>query len=465
MAGCTLALLLGGCATPGTDGEQRALKEASELAMTRMLDGVRMSEAGWPDTQWWRALGDPQLDHWIERAVSGSPTIAMAQARLDAARAAVLLAQSELRPSAIAALDMTYQRYSESGMVQGTFAGAWRWQNRLAMDVSWDLDLWGRNQAQLQAALGLARAGEIDVFAARLALTGSIARAYIELYRLYELADVGRAAITHREAVLALTSKRFEAGIDSALELNQAQAALPSARAELAAIEESIALTKNLLAALAGAGPDAGIDISRPRPATADSWALPSTLPADLLGRRPDIVAQRWRVEAAARGIDVGRAQFYPNVNLLGFIGLSSIGLSQFISSGALIAGIGPAVRLPLFDGGVLRGDLAQRRAQYDLAVSQYNQTLIDAIREVADQVSSWRALQARRAQQAAALDGYRKAYELTMLRYREGLGNFLQVLDAEVQLLRENRIAADLRARSLDLAVQLARALGGGFE
>ena len=303
------------------------------------------------------------------------------------------------------------------------------------------------------------------MFAARLALTTAIARAYVELSRLHDQADIARAAVKHREAVLALTSQRFDAGIDSRVELTQAQAAVPSARADLAAVDEAIELTRNLLAALSGQGPDAGIALKRPILAAANPWALPANLPADLIGRRPDLVAQRWRVESAARTIDVARAQFYPNVNLLGFIGLSSTTVANFLTSSALVAGFCPAVRLPLFDGGRLRADLAGSRADYDLAVDQYNQTLIDAVREVADQVTSLRALKTRRDDQARALEGYREAYDLAVVRYREGMGSYLQVLDAEVQLLRESRIAADLRAREYDLSIGLVRALGGGFE
>jgi NodT family efflux transporter outer membrane factor (OMF) lipoprotein len=465
-SGCALALalLVAGCATPGDEPERRKITDPARVETGRTLAGVTLSDAGWPNAEWWAALGDAQLVRLVETAIADNPSLTLAQARLDRAKAGVILAESALRPEAIGSLDMTRQRFSESGFVPGQ-AGEWGWQNRLVIDLSWELDLWGKNRAALRAALGQLKAAEVDVFAARLALTTAIARAYVELSRLHDQADIARAAVKHREAVLALTAQRFDAGIDSRVELTQAQAAVPSARADLAAVEESMELTRNLLAALSGHGPDAGIALKRPILAAANPWALPANLPADLIGRRPDLVAQRWRVESAARTIDVARAQFYPNVNLLGFIGFSSTTVANFLTSSALVAGIGPAVRLPLFDGGRLRADLAGSRADYDLAVDQYNQTLIDAVREVADQVTSLRALKTRRDDQARALEGYREAYDLAVVRYREGMGSYLQVLDAEVQLLRESRIAADLRAREYDLSIGLVRALGGGFE
>jgi NodT family efflux transporter outer membrane factor (OMF) lipoprotein len=458
------AVLLTGCASPGPESERRATTDPGSLAATQTLDGVRLSDAGWPSAQWWRALGDPQLDALIERALAGNPGIAVAQARLARARAAALSAESALRPDAVAGLDMTHQRFSEAGLIPPPLGGSWRSQNRLAVDISWDLDLWGRNRSLLQGALGQLKAAEVDTFATRLALATAIARAYVEFDRLHAQADVARATLKQRTAILELTAKRVDAGIDTNVELRQAEAAVPAARAEVTALEEGVALARNQLAALAGQGPDGGLALNRPALGAATALALPSTLPADLLGRRPDLVAQRWRVEAASSDIDAARARFHPNVNLIGFIGLSSVGLPDFLSSAAAIAGIGPAVRLPLFDGGRLRADLAGRRADYDIAVEQYNLTLVEAIREIADQVVSIRSVGPRRADQALALDRYRKAYELAVLRYREGLGTYLAVLAAEGQVLAQSRAEADLRARELDLSIGLVRALGGGY-
>jgi NodT family efflux transporter outer membrane factor (OMF) lipoprotein len=229
--------------------------------------------------------------------------------------------------------------------------------------------------------------------------------------------------------------------------------------------EEQIAMTRNQLAALSGNGPDAGLALERPAlSAAAATAALPSTLPADLLGRRPDVVAQRWRVEASARDIAAAKAQFYPNVNLVAFVGLQSLGFSNWLSSGSAIAGAGPAVRLPLFDGGRLRGNLAGRNAEFDLAVEQYNQTVVDALRDVVDQLTLLRSMAARSRESEAALGHAEESYALAVERYRGGLSSQLQVLAAESQVLAQRSLAADLRARALDASVGLIRALGGGY-
>jgi outer membrane protein TolC len=169
--------------------------------------------------------------------------------------------------------------------------------------------------------------------------------------------------------------------------------------------------------------------------------ALPAALPADLLGRRADLVAQRWRVEAAQRDVDVAPAQFYPNVNLVASVGLSSLGLDNFIQAGSRTYGAGPALRLPIFEGGRLRANLGAKDAEVDAAVEGYNAALLRALREVADEVSS-----------------------LQSLERQAGLGNFLTVLTAQTNVLTQARTATDLKARHLGSEVALTRALGGGY-
>ena len=177
------------------------------------------------------------------------------------------------------------------------------------------------------------------------------------------------------------------------------------------------------------------------------------------------MVAQRWRVESARRDIDAAKGQFYPNVNLTALIGVQSIVYSKILSASSEIPAFGPALRLPLFDGGRLRGNLAAKDADYDLALEQYNQTLIEALREVVDQLTSLRSVDAQRVQLDSALASARQAYELALARYRAGIGSYLQVLAAEAPVLEQQSLQANLRAHELELSINLMRALGGGFE
>jgi NodT family efflux transporter outer membrane factor (OMF) lipoprotein len=199
--------------------------------------------------------------------------------------------------------------------------------------------------------------------------------------------------------------------------------------------------------------------------AQARPLAIPSTVPADLLGRRADIAAARWRVEAATHDIASAKAQFYPNVNLTAFVGLSSIGLNRLVQAGSGDYGIGPAIHLPIFDAGRLRANLRGRTADLDLAVESYNGALLDAVRDVADQLASSQSIARQQAQQREAQAAAESAYEIATQRYKAGLGTYLNVLTAETAVLNQRRLAVDLSGRALDTQVQLARALGGGFQ
>jgi NodT family efflux transporter outer membrane factor (OMF) lipoprotein len=235
-------------------------------------------------------------------------------------------------------------------------------------------------------------------------------------------------------------------------------------RAGLAAVQANIDLARNQLADLVGAGPDRGQTLQRPQLNAPASIALPSVLPAQLLGRRPDVAAARAQVEGAARGVRAAEASFYPNVNLTAFAGFQSLGLSQLFEGSDRVLGGGPALSLPMFNRDALTGALYVNQAQLDQSVGQYNQTLLDAVREVADLVANWRALEHESSEQQLALDDAQRAYDLTTDRYRAGLDNYLSVLSSQNQVLLAQGLRAELQARRLSFSVDLVRALGGGY-
>jgi NodT family efflux transporter outer membrane factor (OMF) lipoprotein len=184
----------------------------------------------------------------------------------------------------------------------------------------------------------------------------------------------------------------------------------------------------------------------------------------DLLGRRADVVAARWRVQAATRDVDNAKTLFYPNINLTAFAGFSSIGLDRLVQSGSEQWGVGPAIRLPLFEGGRLRANLKGKTADLDAAIETYNALVLDAVRDVADQLTSTKALERQQVEQKSAQKSAEAAYAIAVQRYEAGLGNYLNVLNAETAVLAQRKLGVDLAARVVDTQVQLIRALGGGF-
>jgi NodT family efflux transporter outer membrane factor (OMF) lipoprotein len=253
------------------------------------------------------------------------------------------------------------------------------------------------------------------------------------------------------------------AGLDTQLELRQSEGALPDTRQQIEALQEQATLTQHALAALTGQG-NRTVVSDAPTLASAKGLALPAELPANLLGQRADIIAARWRVEAAAHDVKNAKAQFYPNINLMAFAGLSSIGLGRLINAGSEQWGVGPAIRLPIFDAGRLRGNLRGKTADLDAAVESYNGAVLEAIHDVADQIASSQSIERQQVQQRDAQAAAEGAYQIALQRYRAGLGTFLNVLSAEGAVLNQRRLGVDLAARALDTQVALMRALGGGL-
>ncbi|TMH92046.1 MAG: efflux transporter outer membrane subunit [Betaproteobacteria bacterium] len=373
----------------------------------------------------------------------------LARARADQALAAAQIARAPLGTQLGAGIDVTRQRFSENYIFPPPIGGSSFTTTQLALSFGYELDFWGKNRAAYDAALGRARAADAEGFAARLVLSSAVAGVYVQLARSHDQLDLARRELADREAKL---------------ELKQVETSIPAARVRIAQAQEQIALARNQLAALIGKGPDRGLAIERPSLRVA-RVALPSRVPADLLGRRPDVVASRWRAEAAARDIASAKAQFYPDVNLSALIGVQSVTLSKLLEAGSAVPSFGAAIRLPIMDGGRLRGTLAARDADYDLAVEQYNQTLSDALREVLDQLTSLRSVEAQRGEVDSALAAAEEAYSLAVARYKAGIGSLLQVLAAEMQVLEQRTLRAELQARELALSINLIRALGGGFD
>lgn len=460
-----LALAASGCVNYSGIGTAMAPRKIDSFETAQTL---ATQQAGtWPQQQWWRQLQDPQLDALIDAALEHSPTLEDAASRLHLAEAYAGSARAGLYPQVGADFNSQYQRFTENGMIPAPLGGSFDSNNTLELSFSYELDLWGKHSNALKSAVSLQRAAEADHEKTKLVLTSAVAKAYVELDRQYALRDIAAKTLEQRDAIYRLTQQRVNSGLDGRAELKQAESQLPSLRGQLAQIDESIGAARNQLAALIGAGPDRGQQIARPHfGAPIDNVArLPQNLPVDLLGRRPDIVAARWLVEAAERDVDVGKADFYPNINLTAFAGFSSLGLDRLTRSGSEIYGGGPAIRLPLFDAGRLRAQLKMKYSEYESAVANYDKTLTDALHETADQINALRWLEVRQREQQAALAVARDALDLTTQRYEAGLGNYVSVLTAETTVLVQEQLGAELSARALDLHVNLIKALGGGFD
>ena len=455
--GSSIVMALAGCAS------QAGIESKARLVAPAAFGAADATGAAAVAADWWKGLGDPVLDDLVARAVAGNPSLRVARARSERAGANVDVTRSLDGPQLGAGLDVSRQRFTANGLYPPPLAGSLKNIATAQLNGSWDLDVFGRNRAQLEAAVGAERASAADAEAARTALAVNVARAYVQLARFVEQRSVLARSLAQREEVLALIRQRVGAGIDTNVELRQGEGALPETRQQLEAVQEQIELSRHAVAALL-AEPVQRFDTLAPVLSSVRAVAVPAVVPADLVGRRADIVAARWRVEASAGELQAARADFYPNVSLTAFIGLSSFGLDRLLRSGSEQYGVGPAVRLPIFTAGRLRAGLRGRAADLDAAVESYNGVLVDAIHDVADQMSSVRAVERQLAEQAQATAAAESAYDLARQRYRAGLGTYLTVLNAETNVIAQRRLSTDLRARDIDSQVLLVRALGGGY-
>lgn len=457
-AAAALALLLAGCANTGGIAPHAAPVSPASLGLSA---AGALPEV---DARWWQAFGDAELDALVQRAWAQNPSLQVAATRVERAAALADGARALERPTATLGLDVTRQRYSEHGSVPAPLAGSVRDSGTLQARIGWELDFFGRNRAVLESALGAGRAAQADVQAARVLLATRVVRSYVGLARARAQRDVAARTLAQREELLALVRQRVDAGLDTNVELRQAEGALPDTRLQLAQLDEQIALARNQLAALT-AQPPGALDALSPALAPLQAQPLPAALGAGLLGRRADIVAARWRVEAAAEDVAAARTAFYPNVNLMAFAGFTAIGLGQLLDAGSRQAGFGPAISLPIFDSGRLRAALKGRAADLDAAIETYNGAVNDAVHEVADQLASLRAIAEQQREQAQAQARLESAYDLATQRFRAGLGTYLTVLNAETALLAQRRMTVDLQARALDARALLMQGLGGGWQ
>jgi len=445
------------CANPSGIAPEATLRTPQSVGLTQ-------SAAQWVPPDWWTQWGDTQLNALIAQALHDNPTLHIASARVRQAQAQTRLAQAARGPQNQVQADVMRQHYTATGLVPAPIAGSVQDTGTLQLAAGWEPDLFGRQRAALEAAIGMARAAQADAQAARLLLATQIVRQYIQLTALQAQKAVVQRTYDQRNEILVLVQDRLRAGLDTELELRQSEGALPQSRQQLLALQEQMDLTRNALAALVG------------QPALAQSitpvpldqlpvLSLPGVLPLDLLGRRADIVAARWRVQAAQHDITQAKALFYPNVNLSAFLGLSSLGLSNLIQADSRQWGLGSAISLPLFDSGRLRANLQARTTAYDEAVEQYNALLVQAVHEVSDPLVSLRAIATQQYEQQQAQTAAQQAYAIAQARYQAGLANYLQVLSVENAVLQQRMQAVELSARMLDAHAQLAHALGGGYE
>nr|WKF59340.1 Outer membrane protein OprM [Paraburkholderia busanensis] len=462
VAAAVTALALTGCANYFGMKTDKQISSPAQYESSQSLPG---QGGQWPALDWANQFGDPQLPKLIAEALEGSPSIAQAQARLAKASSYIESSRSALFPKVNGSYSWNRELFSANALYPPPYGGTWYSENNVLASASWDLDLWGKNRQRLGQAVSQEKAAEADMQQARVTLAASVASSYNQLAQLYALRDIAAREIANRQDIGRITNGRVAAGLDTNVERQTANGNIATSQSNLTDLDGQITVVRYQLGALLGKGPDRGLQIDKPVLSAGNAIALPDNLPADLVARRADIVAARWQVEAAMHDVKEAKAEFFPDINLAAGVGFDAFGWGRFLKSSSRQMQLGPAIHLPIFDAGALRSQLKGRFADFDLDVANYNQTLINALSDVATQVSSIRSIDQQSGDAQRALDASTKAYQLAVIRYKAGLSPQLQVLTADQNRLAAEQTVTSLKMRRRDMQIGLIKALGGGFD
>jgi NodT family efflux transporter outer membrane factor (OMF) lipoprotein len=433
----------------------------------------------WPDDRWWEQFQNPELNQLIETALRDNPGLKVASARLREAQGLARVEGARLLPFLDADASLTHERISQRGVfasLNPESAGARILFGMInPLTFRYEFDFWGKYRATLEAALGYAAAQEAERAEVRLRLTTGIARAYFRGHALHRQLKLVHAIVDLRRSLRILAETRSKLGLDNDLAVKQAVVDYEAAVKRHAAVRDHFDVQRNLLARLIGKGPDDGLGLfTTPYSTIPEQVPVPEHLSSGLLVHRPDLAAALYRAYSAARMVKVAKTQFYPTIDLTAFVGFNALTftsngadkLANFLFSGQSFSyGVAPGLRLPIFEGGRLRGELAVHRAEYDAAVELYNDTLLDALREVADSLSAWQSTREMLESHHRLVTSLSEEWRLANVRLMSGLDDDREVLRHRYPVLEQEYALRALESDQLVAAVDLIEALGGGYD
>lgn len=444
----------------------------SRLPVTNKVDvgttiKAAQHDAGWPQTVWWKAYGDTQLNALMQQALKNNPTLAEAQARVRAATAISDQMNAINLPQITGTASVTRKRWPADYFYgPGELGGTTSWDNTSVLHMDYDPDFWGKNTKLAQQALDKVQIQVANARMAQLDLEVNLVRAYIMLAYHTVQYQLAQQIVQQYTDILSITQTRWQAGLGTQIELNSAQTELADSKMQLINLQDAIELSKNEIAALMGKGPGAGELLKQAQMQLKQSITLPDVVPADLIGRRPDVVASRWLVASQNKGIEITKAEFYPNINLTAAFGFMAVNGSMLglFSAPKLTYGVGPALSLPIFDAGQLRGKLRENNAQYDAAVAVYNSTIINALKDIADSVVKLHTAHELAHNTTDAVTAAQQASQVAEAAYKKGLVNYMAVAHAHIKLYQQQELQQRSIALELGAYGMVATSLGGGL-
>jgi NodT family efflux transporter outer membrane factor (OMF) lipoprotein len=411
---------------------------------------------------WWAIYHDPQLDDLEQRCAKANQSIAAALHAYEQAHDLVRENHSNLYPTVAIGASAARDRVSANKPLRAPGQTNDYWDFLLPLSVSWEPDLWGGIRREIESSTANAQASAADLANTRLSLQGLLSVTYFQLRGLDLQAQLLRTSIDAYTQTLQLTQARMKGGLATESDVSQAEAQLEATRAQLVDLGVQRAQYEHAIAVLVGE-PATGFHISE-QPLAGDPPSVPTGIPSELLERRPDISGAERRVAAANALIGVAKAAYYPNINLGAAAGVESGALGTLLNTNSSEWNAGPSASQVLFDAGHRKAQVDYALAQREQATALYREQVLSAFRDVEDQLSALRILEEEAAVQQRAVDAAKRSTDLSLLRYKRGLAQYLEVLTNQTIELSDERAAAALVARRIVASAQLQMALGGGW-
>ena len=456
------ALLLGGCMV----GPDYTKPSVPMTPIYKEADGWKVAQPGdhLPRGQWWVILGDPELHALEEQVAAANQNLKIAEARLREARALVRFNRAALFPTISAGVGISSIRDSANRpfLTPNVNTGS-SGDLLFSLDMSYEIDLWGRVRRTVAAARNEAQATAADLETARLSLQAELAIDYFELRAADAQKQLLDETVKAFEAALRLTTNRFQGGAAPKSDVAQAQTQLDTTLAQATDVTVQRAQLEHAIATLIGK-PPAAFSLS-PRPLDTPPPDIPVGLPSQLLERRPDIAAAERRVAEANEQIGIAKAAYYPTLMLNASVGFEGSSFGNVLNASSLLWAVGASITQTIFDGGRRRATSDAARAAYDATVAGYRQTTLTAFQQVEDNLAALRILEQEAQQQRRAVESAQQSLQLFTNRYRGGVDNYLQVITAQTVTLSNQRNEIDILRRRMGASVLLVKALGGGWD
>ncbi len=460
-AGLVLALALAGCAHIPADKSQVA---GPDIERAQHAASLALARDAWPDQEWWKQYHEPQLDALVARALKDNPTMAVAQTRIASAQVAVNVQRAAEGPQVDLAGGVNRQRYSGTGLFPEPIGGNWFNDVSVQARASYDFDWWGKHRAQIASAIGQANAARADAAQAAQTIAASVAQSYFRLQSLWAREANTREQIAVQRDVLAGRQLRLKQGLVNVDMVQGAEQDLANLDTQAESYATQAAREQEVLRALVGAHGDDFPNIVRRQVPVEATAALPSRLGMELLARRPDLQAARWRVEAALGRARAAETAFYPDLNLSASAGLDTVSVSKLLQWASRTGLVGAAFSLPIFDSGRLEAGLATVRAQRDELLADYNQAVVNAVRDVSQEAATLQGIAKQRHAQLQASKAASTLESNAQARLKAGLAESAAVLQARLGVLRQRDNGIQLVDAELQTQVALIKALGGGY-